>query len=69
MQRAAKDRKLKNHFSTDEENNIFEWAKAGLEWFEANPEATSDELNFKRVEYELKFGPIYARAMTAAGAN
>jgi heat shock protein 1/8 len=67
MKNTLDDEKLKEHFTTDDANDIHEMSKEGLQWLEGNQEADADALKGKQKEIETKYNPIMMRVYQAAG--
>jgi heat shock protein 1/8 len=61
------DEKLKDKFTTDDINLIHDISKEGIEWLEANQNASPEEVEAKQKEYEAKYNPIMMRVYGAAG--
>jgi heat shock protein 1/8 len=61
------DEKLKEKFTTDDINLVHEISKEGIEWLEANQNASPEEVEAKQKEYEAKYNPIMMRVYGAAG--
>ena len=61
------DEKLRDKFTEEDKTLIEATSKEGIDWLEANQNASPEEIEAKQKEYEAKFNPIMMRVYQAAG--
>jgi heat shock protein 1/8 len=67
MKNTLNDEKLKTVFTEDDKKVIEEASNEGLQWLEANAQATPEEIEKKQKDVEAKYNPIMMRVYQAAG--
>jgi len=67
MKNTLNEEKLKAEFSEEENKNIEDWSKEGLQWLEGNADADADAIDGKKKEIEAKFNPIMMRVYQKTG--
>ena len=63
------DPDIKSKLSNDECDTVRKAAKEVLEWLDDNREASKDEYEDKKHEFEVKINPIFSRIYSAKDAN
>eukprot|EP00352_Strombidinopsis_acuminata_P005310 CAMPEP_0176375604 /NCGR_PEP_ID=MMETSP0126-20121128/27626_1 /TAXON_ID=141414 ORGANISM="Strombidinopsis acuminatum, Strain SPMC142" /NCGR_SAMPLE_ID=MMETSP0126 /ASSEMBLY_ACC=CAM_ASM_000229 /LENGTH=643 /DNA_ID=CAMNT_0017736751 /DNA_START=22 /DNA_END=1953 /DNA_ORIENTATION=- len=67
IKQSLDEEKLKEKFTEDDKKVIADVSADGLQWLEANAEATAEQIKEKQKEIEGKYNPIMMRVYQAAG--
>lgn len=67
MKNTLNEEKLKEKFTSEDKSTIESVSKEGLDWLEANQNASAEEIEAKQKELESKFNPIMMRVYQASG--
>jgi L1 cell adhesion molecule like protein len=65
---AVREDKVKDTLGESTVTDVENWVKEGIDWLEANPDATKDEYDEKQKMYEEKIRPVMMKLYEKSGA-
>jgi len=65
---AVREEKVKDVLGENTANDVEQWVTEGIEWLDANPEASKEEYDEKQKVYEAKIRPVMMKLYEQSGA-